>query len=77
MATDSGSESTSSLDSLDSSEDSSLVLSYESFSFGSGDESGPEGVHPFLYEPLVASGSDDGDTSGNISKAPKYELVKL
>ena len=54
MASNSGSE---------SSRESSLTLSYKCSSFGSGDESEPEGVHPFLYEPIIASGSDEGGTS--------------
>ena len=45
-----------------SSDESSLELSHESSSFDSG-ESGPEGVHPFLYEPVGSSDSEDGTTS--------------
>ncbi len=45
----------------DSSGESPLELSYESSSFGSssGDESAPEGVHPFLYEPMTSGDSED------------------
>ena len=46
MASNSGTGSSSS---TESSRESSLALSYESYSFGSGDENEPEGVHPFLY----------------------------
>ena len=63
MATDSSSsDGDSSLDSSTSSGGSSLMLSYESSPFASSSEdSGPEGMHPFLYEPLASSGSSDGD----------------
>ena len=50
MATDSSPDSSLS---QDSSGEGSLELSYESFSFGSGEESEPEGVHPYLYEPTI------------------------
>ena len=50
MATDSSPDSSLS---QDSSGEGSLELSYESSSFGSGEESEPEGVHPYLYEPTI------------------------
>ena len=46
-----------------SSGDSSLALSYASSEFEGADE--PEGVHPFLYEPVTSSDrsdSSDGDS---------------
>ena len=46
MATDSSPDSSLSQDSSESSGEGSLELSYESSSFGSGEESEPEGVHP-------------------------------
>ena len=48
MATDSSPDSSLSQDSLESSGEGSLQLSYESSSLGSGEESEPEGVHPYL-----------------------------
>ena len=65
MASDSGTGSSSSSES--SRESSPYALSYECSSFGSGDESEPEGVHPFLYEPIIASGSDEGGTSTSLT----------
>ena len=38
---------------------------------GFGDESEPEGVHPFLYEPIIASGSDEGGTSSSLTLTGK------
>ena len=62
IATGSDSESSSSLASSASSRENPLVLSYESSPFGSEDESGPEGVLPFLYELLTASNDEESDS---------------
>ena len=64
MASNSGTRSSSS---SESSRESSLALSYECSSFGSGDENEPERVHPFLYEPKIASGSDEGGSSSSLT----------
>ena len=61
MSTD-GDSSRSSSSNQDNSDDSPLELSYESSPFGSEGDSSPEGVHPFMYEPLTTiSGSDTGE----------------
>ena len=39
-------------------------------------ESEPEGVHPFLYEPIIASGSDEGGTS-DLSEDISPRLLNL
>ena len=46
-----------------SSGDSSLALSYASSEFEGADE--PEGVHPFLYEPVTSSDDDEGSDSSD------------
>ena len=65
MASNTGSE---------SSRESSLTLSYECSSFGSVDESESEG--PFLYDPIIASGSDEGGTS-DLSEDISPRLLNL
>ena len=74
MASDSGSGSSSS---SESSRESSVTLSYESSSFGSGDETGTEGVYPFLYEPIIASGSDEGVITTDLSEDISPRLLNL
>ena len=67
MASNSGTGSSSS---PESSREITLALSYECSSFESGDESGPEGlhpVHPFLYDSINASGNDEGGTSSSLT----------
>ena len=46
-----------------SSGDSSLALSYASSEFEGADE--PEGVHPFLCEPVTSSDDDEGSDSSD------------
>ena len=74
MATDSSPDSSLSRDSSESSGEGSLELSYESSSFGSGEESEPEGVHPYLYEPTISSDSEDGgsaDSDSSVDVSPR------
>ena len=66
---------TGSSSSSESSRESSLAFSYESSSFRSGDESESEGVHPFLYEPIIASGSDEGGTSSSLTRTGKVFFI--
>ena len=67
MATDSSSSVETS---SDSSGESSLELSYASSTFGSpGEDSEPDGIHPFLYEPTTSSNdsSEESDSSDDVS----------
>ena len=53
----------SSLDQVSSASSGEPELFFESSSFGSGNESGPEGIHPFLYEPIASDSEDEGSDS--------------
>ena len=72
MATDSSDSSSES-----SSSANSLVLSYESSSFGSKDEGVPEGIHPFSYEPLISSSDHGESTSSDSSEDISPRLLNL
>ncbi len=57
----------------DSFGESPLELFYESSSFGSssGDENAPEGVHPFLYEPMTSSDNEDDGSDSSEDDSPR------
>ena len=59
----------SSLDLVSSASSGELELSYESSSFESGSE-GAEGIHPFLYEPIV-SNSEDERSDSSVDDCPR------
>ena len=60
----------SSLDLVSSASSGEPELSFESSSLGSGDESGPEGIHPFLYEPIASDSEDEGSDS-SVDDSPR------
>ena len=60
----------SSLDLVSSASLGEPELSFESSSLVSGDESGPEGIHPFLYEP-IASDSEDEGSDFSVDDSPR------
>ncbi len=64
----------SSLDQVSSESSGELELSCESSPFESGNDSSPEGIHPFLYEPS-ASSSENGGSDSAVEDSPR--LINL